>query len=115
MGARPCGIEPGPDGKTIWVALSYPTNSSKGEDKIAVIDIASEKVIAKYDAGTDPEEFIVSDDGNRLYIANEDAGTASITDLKTNQIVASLPVGMEPEGVAKSPDGKWVKLRSDWS
>src|ERR1041385_8896987 len=55
VGARPRGIEPGPDGKSIWVALSYPTNSANGEDKIAVIDIASGKVITKYDAGTDPE------------------------------------------------------------
>src|SRR6266403_2395919 len=42
VGARPRGIQLGPDGKTIWVALSYPTNQTKGEDKIAVIDCSSE-------------------------------------------------------------------------
>src|SRR6266550_1689397 len=91
VGARPRGIQLGPDGKTIWVALSYPSNQTRGEDKIAVIDCASEQIIAKYDAGTDPEQFIVNHDGTRLYIANEDAGTASVTDVKANRVIASLP------------------------
>jgi YVTN family beta-propeller protein len=38
LGARPRGIQLGPDKKTIWVALSYPSNQSQGEDKIVVID-----------------------------------------------------------------------------
>src|SRR3989440_3883246 len=108
VGARPRGIQLGPDQKTICVALSYPTNQSSGEDKIAVIDCASEQVVAKYDAGTDPEQFVVNRDGTRLYIANEDAGTASVTDVKQNKVIASMPVGLEPEGVALSPDGRWV-------
>jgi YVTN family beta-propeller protein len=94
VGARPRGIQLAPDQKTIWVALSYPTNQTPGEDKIAVIDCASEQVIAKYDAGTDPEQFVVNCDGTRLYIANEDAGTAFVTDVRTNKVIASIPVGL---------------------
>ncbi len=30
-------------------------------------------VIARYEAGTDPENFVVNDHATRLYIANEDA------------------------------------------
>src|SRR5712672_3599875 len=63
VGARPRGIQLGPDSRTIWVALSYPTNQSQGEDKIAVIDCDSEQIVAKYDAGTDPEQFVVNHDG----------------------------------------------------
>jgi len=69
------------------------SNQSSGEDKIAVIDCASEQIVAKYDAGTDPEQFVVNRDGTRLYIANEDAGTASVTDVKQNRVIASMPVG----------------------
>ena len=115
VGARPRGIQLGPDQKTIWVALSYPTNQSQGEDKIAVIDCATEQIVAKYDAGTDPEQFVVNHDGTRLYIANEDAGTASVTDVKANRVIAAMPVGLEPEGVALSPDGRWVYVTSESS
>src|SRR4051794_23829017 len=93
VGARPRGIQLGPDKKTIWVALSYPSNQSQGEDKNAVIDCATEKIVAKYDAGTDPENFVLNADGSRLYIANEDAGTASVTDVKSDRVIASMPVG----------------------
>ena len=115
VGARPRGIQLGPDRKTIWVALSYPTNQSQGEDKIAVIDIATGAITKKFDAGTDPEQFVVNKDGSRLYIANEDAGTASVTDTTANKVIAAMPVGLEPEGVALSPDGRWVYITSESS
>src|SRR2546423_2072211 len=113
VGARARGIHLSPDNSHLFVALSYPTNSRRGEDKIAEIDVASGSVIAKYDAGTDPENFIISADGARLYIANEDAGTASVTDMKTNHVVATMVVGFEPEGVALSPDGRWIYVTSE--
>ena len=51
----------------------------------------------------------------KLYIANEDAGTASITDVKANRVIASFAVGLEPEGAAISPDGRWVYITSESS
>ena len=115
VGARPRGIRISPDGKLLYVALSYPSNKREGEDKIAAIDIESRQVVAKYDAGTDPEQFALSTDGTRCYIANEDAGTASVTDLKKNQVIATDVVGLEPEGVAVSPDGRWAYVTSESS
>jgi YVTN family beta-propeller protein len=70
---------------------------------------------AKNYASTDPENFAIDDRATRLYIANEDAGTASITDVKANRVVASMPVGLEPEGAAMSPDGRWVYITSEAS
>src|SRR5258705_1573879 len=114
MDARPRGIRISPDNKQVCVALSYWVNR-QGEDKIACVDINSEKLAAKYDAGTDPEQFILSGDGKRLYVANEDVGRASVTDLTTNRIIASQLVGLEPEGVAISPDQRWVYVTSETS
>src|SRR5215207_10851862 len=102
VGGRLRGIRLSPDRTRIWVAISYPTNQSQGEDKIAELDFNG-NIIAKYEAGTDPENFVVDDNATRLYIANEDAGTASITDVKANQVIATMPVGLEPEGTAISP------------
>src|ERR1051325_2053440 len=114
VGGRLRGIRLSPDKSRIWVAISYPTNESQGEDKIAELDLNG-KVIAKNEAGTDPENFVVDDKATRLYIANEDAGTASITDVKANRVIATMPVGLEPEGAAMSPDGRWVYITSESS
>ena len=114
VGGRLRGIRLSADRDTLWVAISYPTNQSQGEDKIAQLDLKG-NVIAKYEAGTDPENFVLDDHATRLYIANEDAGTASITDIKANRVIASMPVGLEPEGAAMSPDGRWVYITSEAS
>src|SRR5215208_2629061 len=114
VGGRVRGIRLSEDRKRIWVAISYPTNQSQGEDTIAELD-ANGTVLAKYAAGTDPENFAIDKAAARLYIANEDAGTASITDVKANRVIATMPVGLEPEGAAISPDGRWVYITSESS
>ena len=114
VGGRLRGIRLSPDKQRIWVAISYPTNQSTGEDKIAELDLNG-NVVAKYEAGTDPENFAIDDRATRLYIANEDAGTASITDIKANRVITSMAVGLEPEGAAISPDGRWVYITSESS
>ena len=114
VGGRLRGIRLSADRNTLWVAISYPTNQSQGEDKIAQLDLDG-NILAKYEAGTDPENFVLDDKATRLYIANEDAGTASITDIKANRVIASMPVGLEPEGAAMSPDGRWVYITSEAS
>lgn len=114
VGGRLRGIRLSPDKKKIWVAISYLSNQAQGEDTIAELDLKG-NVIAKYQAGTDPENFAIDDNATRLYIANEDAGTASITDIKANRVIASMPVGLEPEGAAISPNGRWVYITSESS
>ena len=114
VGGRLRGIRLSPDRKRIWVAISYPTNQSQDKDTIAELDFDG-NIIAKHESGTDPENFVLDDNATRLYIANEDAGTASITDVKANRIINTMPVGLEPEGAAMSPDGRWVYITSETS
>ena len=114
VGGRLRGIRLSPDKKRIWVAISYPTNQSQDKDTIAELDLNG-NIVAKHESGTDPENFVIDDNATRLYIANEDAGTASITDIKANRIINTMPVGLEPEGAAISPDGRWVYITSETS
>src|SRR4029079_6127116 len=114
LGVAQRGLQASPDGRRIYVALSdeHPNATSRG-DAIAVVDVATRRVVARYAAGGDPERFAVTPDGARLYASNEDAGTASATDLRTGRVLATLVVGIEPEGVAASPDGRWVYVTAE--
>jgi YVTN family beta-propeller protein len=130
VGKRPRGIHVSPDGKLVYVALSGTPieappqidahgnpvfqrkkdddddNADKSADGIGVLDVATQKLHAKLNAGSDPEEFALSRDGRSLYISNEDTKTASVIDIASGKLQHIVPVGQEPEGVTTTPDGK---------
>jgi PQQ-dependent catabolism-associated beta-propeller protein len=119
VGKRPRGVRVSPDGAKIYVALSgspkcppsMPDSecekliADKTADGIAVIDAITRKVERVLPGGSDPEQFDLSPDQSRLFIANEDQGTATIVDIASGVVVKETPVGREPEGVKVSPDG----------
>lgn len=127
VGKRPRGLKLSPDGKELYVAVSglpkCPPSVPDEEcaklehdlaaDGIAVIDTGSLKLSKIVKSGSDPEQFAVSHDGRRLYIANEDAGTLTIADVAGGTAEKSVPVGKEPEGVKVTPDGKWIVVTSE--
>src|SRR6185436_1924252 len=103
VGKRPRGIHASPDGKTLYVALSGspsegpPKLDAKGNpihdddddddkkpkadkaaDGIGVVDVAQRKFLRKLPAGSDPEQFAISADGKRIYVANEDVGATTV-------------------------------------
>ena len=132
VGKRPRGIHVSPDGKTVYVALSGTpiegppqidahgnpvfekkkgndddeANADKTADGIGVLDVATKKLIAKLNAGSDPEEFDLSKDGRHIYISNEDTKTASVIGITSAKLEHIIPVGQEPEGVTTTPDGR---------
>jgi YVTN family beta-propeller protein len=127
VGTRPRGVKVSPDGRTVYVALSgspkcppsmpdeecEKLKSDKTKDGIAVVDVAARRVSRILPGGSDPEQFDISHDGSRLYIANEDAGSASIVNVKSGAIDTTVKVGAEPEGVRISPDGKLVYITAE--
>jgi YVTN family beta-propeller protein len=127
IGKRPRGLKLTPDGSRLFVAVSGlpkcpPTvpdeECAKLErdlkaDGIAVVDTATHKVVQVLHAGSDPEQFALSRDGARLFVANEDAATMSVVDARSGAVVERVPVGSEPEGVGVSPDGRWVLVTNE--
>ena len=133
VGKRPRGIHASPDGKTVYVALSgtpiepppqldangnplLKKNSDDDDDKpkadksadgIGLVDVAQKKFLRKISAGSDPEQFVLSGDGSRIYIANEDVGAATILNATNGKVITFVPVSREPEGVGISPDEKF--------
>lgn len=126
VGKRPRGISVSPDGALVYVALSGlpkcpPTTPDEECEKlgrdlkadgVAVVDTKTLKLVKVFNAGSDPEQFDLGPDG-RLYVANEDAATATVLDVKTGKILARVKVGEEPEGVRVSPDGKWTLVTNE--
>ena len=127
VGKRPRGMKLSGDGSRLFVAVSGlpkcpPTvpdeECAKHErdlkaDGIAIVDTSLRKVIKVLAAGSDPEQFAMSGDGKRLYVANEDVGLLSVVDVDAGKVIAKVKVGLEPEGVALTPNGRWVLVTNE--
>jgi YVTN family beta-propeller protein len=125
LGKRPRGIRLAPDGKTLYIALSGSPIAPPGVDEsklpppdrsadgIGVFDISQMKLAKVIHAGTDPEQLAISNDGTRIYVANEDAAMASVVDVATGNILHKVEVGGEPEGVDLHPSGNVVYVTSE--
>jgi YVTN family beta-propeller protein len=127
VGKRPRGMKLSRDGTQLFVALSglpkCPPHVPDEEcaklerdlkaDGIAIVDTTSRKVARVINAGSDPEQFDVSPDGKRLFVANEDVATLSVVDLERGAVIERIAVGREPEGVGVTPDGKWILVTNE--
>ena len=127
VGKRPRGMKLSRDGSRLYIAVSglpkcppdVPDEvCAKRErdlkaDGIAVVDTAAHKLVRLINAGSDPEQFDLSRDGKRLFVANEDVATLSVVDGESGATIQRIAVGREPEGVGVSPDGRWVLVTNE--
>jgi len=86
------------------IALNaYITNA--GDNTVAVIDTATNTVVATIPVGVGPEGVAVTPDGSKVYVTNRGDATVSVIDTKTNEVIGSpIPVSFSPFGVAVTPD-----------
>ena len=114
VGKRPRGIHAAPDGTRVFVTLSGSPRMAPGVDEnrapadktadgLGVIDPVARKLIDRWHAGSDPEQFAISKDGKLAFIANEDDASLSSIDLQSGQSRGKVKVSAEPEGVGVNP------------
>lgn len=127
VGKRPRGLKLNKDGSRLFVAVSglskCPPSVPDEEcakrtrdlsaDGIAIVDTRSQQVLEVLQAGSDPEQFAMSVDGRRLFVANEDTALTTVLDIASGRVLARIPVGREPEGIVTAPNGRWVLVTNE--
>jgi len=76
--------------------------------QVEVVDLASEKPIAKITGMKRIHGIAVADDLNRGYISDGGDDTVVIFDLKSNSVLQKVPAGKNPDGILYDPYSKRV-------
>jgi YVTN family beta-propeller protein len=95
------GIVVSPSGTRVYV----PNGDS---NTLAVIDTASNTVVAIVAVGSQPRAVAVNPSGTRAYVTNFLSNTVSVIDTATNTAIGTVAVGYYPAGVATDPAGTRV-------
>lgn len=91
--AGPFGAKVTPDGTKLFVPL-FGTYGAEGPGStVAVIDTATDAVIAEIAVGQRPEDVDFSTDGKYAYVTNSSSGTVSVIDVANLKVVETISVG----------------------
>ncbi len=80
---------------------------NRASANVAVIDTATDRVVARIAVGNVPHQVIVSDTLGKLVASNTEDNTISIVDLATLKTEATVALDTEPEHMELSPNG-WL-------
>jgi YVTN family beta-propeller protein len=84
----------------------YVTNSD--DNKISVIDPATDRVTSEIAVSANPHGIVPSPDGTRFYVSSESKDVLDVVDRKTSAVIRRVPIGTRPNNVAITADGKRV-------
>lgn len=97
--AFPAGIAVSPDGARMYVAENL-------SNKVAVVELGTQKVSTKIEVGEYPYDCVISNDGRLVYVSNWGSRTVSVIDTKINEVVGTLFVGDHPNDLELTRDGR---------
>src|SRR5699024_1014099 len=72
-----------------------------GSDEIAVVDLASKKVVDQFPSGGEAPINIVTD-GKRLFVSNRKSNNVTVLSLE-GKLLQTIPVGEGPVGIEYDP------------
>jgi YVTN family beta-propeller protein len=84
----------------------YVANSD--DNKISVIDPATDRVVSEIAVSPNPHGIVPSPDGARFYVSSESKDLLDVVDRKTSMVIRRVPIGTRPNNVAITNDGKRV-------
>ena len=79
-------------------------------DGIGVFDVKQGKLLRVIHGGSDPEQTAVTQDGRWLFVANEDAGQASVIEISDGRVVGTRS-GRRRAGRCRSASGRQGRVR----
>jgi sugar lactone lactonase YvrE len=74
--------------------------TEQGADKLAVLNIATGRMVAQVRTGMEPDAVAVTPDGHLAVVANLLGGTITPVDLRTTRALPAIAVGGHPDAVA---------------
>ena len=80
------------------------------ENRIMVVDLATNSVVAFVPVGANPSGIAINGFGNRVYVTNANDSTMSVIDAINNTVLRTITVGSSPFGVAVNPAGTKVAV-----
>jgi YVTN family beta-propeller protein len=84
----------------------YVANSD--DNKISVIDPATDKVSGEIAVSANPHGIVPSPDGARFYVSSESKDVLDVVDRATSRVIRSVPLDTRPNNVAITADGRRV-------
>jgi YVTN family beta-propeller protein len=98
---RPHCAHFGPDG------LLYV--SAELANAIYIVDTNTRSRVGEIPTGASHSHmFVISPDGQRIYTANNEAGSVSVLDLRARTLLATIPISKRVQRISISPDGRFV-------
>ncbi len=98
VGDGPIQVVATPDGSKVFVALQGSADAPN--DKVAVIDTATDTVIATVVTGLGAHGVSVNAEGTQVFVTNVNDGTVSAIDTASLEVVATYKVGQGPNGIS---------------
>jgi YVTN family beta-propeller protein len=89
--------------------FAYITNQ---ENSVAVMDTATDTVIATVSVGSGPYGLVVNPAETRVYVTNYFSDTVSVIDTATQKVTATVPVGKGPTGITLTQGTEMVIMNS---
>ena len=97
--AFPAGISVAPDGRRLYVAENL-------ANKLAVVDLASGRVVTKIEIGEYPYDCQVSPDGKRVYVSIWGGRAVAVIDAAANRVIGNIQTGDHPNDLELTRDGR---------
>jgi DNA-binding beta-propeller fold protein YncE len=82
--------------------------SDGGEDKVGIIDLSTNHLLAKIPGGADPDAIILDRKNRLIYVADHAGKTATLVSPVTQKLIATIPLGGAAEFAEADPVSGYV-------